>query len=300
MELLHLILSEHPAILEEGKALVDTRIRREILARLPEAPGVYFFHDDSGKVIYVGKSNDIRKRVVSHFANDKTVKGAAMKDRIADVSWELTGSETLALLRESAEIKRMMPVFNKQGRRKGTTYGLFHASDEQGYLHLSILALGKRKCPVHTFSTKAEARAFMVRLWEEFDLCQKLCGMYKSSESCFYHTIGKCHGACVGREHPESYNARVNAALDRYRFQVNDFALVDLGRHEDERSVMVVQGGEYKGYGYFSQEFIATHREELPSLVAPQDHDRDARMILRQAFRNGNYLDLITLGTSRD
>ncbi|MBE0640871.1 MAG: GIY-YIG nuclease family protein [Bacteroidales bacterium] len=275
---------------------MNSRIRKDILNGLPQAPGIYFFHNEEGKVIYVGKSNDIRKRVVSHFANDKTVKGAAMREAITDVSYELTGSETLALLRESAEIKRLLPVFNIQGRRNVTTYGLFAVKDEQGYINLNILALGRRSAPVYTFSSKTEARAFLLRIWQEYRLCQKLCGMYKSTASCFHHSIGQCKGACVGEEHPTAYNHRVEDALTRYRIQLNDFMLIDLGRHDEERSVILVKGGEYRGYAFLSPEFIEHQPEDIPALIIPQPHDRDARMILAQALRNSTYLKVIPRG----
>lgn len=296
LELFMKILSENPVILQEALPVLNSRIRRDILNGLPQAPGIYFFHNEEGKVIYVGKSNDIRKRVVSHFANDKTVKGAAMREAITDVSYELTGSETLALLRESAEIKRLLPVFNIQGRRNVTTYGLFAVKDEQGYINLNILALGRRSAPVYTFSSKTEARAFLLRIWQEYRLCQKLCGMYKSTASCFHHSIGQCKGACVGEEHPTAYNHRVEDALTRYRIQLNDFMLIDLGRHDEERSVILVKGGEYRGYAFLSPEFIEHQPEDIPALIIPQPHDRDARMILAQALRNSTYLKVIPRG----
>jgi DNA polymerase-3 subunit epsilon len=296
LEVLLKILREKPSVLGETMPILNSRIRKEILNALPQSPGIYFFHNEEGRVIYVGKSNDIRKRVVSHFANDKTVKGTAMREAITDVSFELTGSETLALLRESAEIKRLLPVFNVQGRRNVTTYGLFAAKDDRGYINLNILALGKRKDPAYTFSSKTEARAFLQRIWEEHKLCQKLCGMYKTSASCFHYSIGQCNGACLGTEPPQRYNHRVEAALDRYRFQMNDFMLVDAGRYEDERSVMLVSGGEYRGFTFLSTDFLENHFQEIPGLITPQPHDRDARNILAQAIRNGSCLQIIPLG----
>ncbi|HFB99298.1 MAG TPA: DNA polymerase III subunit epsilon, partial [Phaeodactylibacter sp.] len=111
-------------------------ITLEKLHELPEATGVYYFHDKNGTVIYVGKSINIKKRVVEHFTA-KTDKAYKLQQYVDDISYEITGSELVALLFESNEIKRLLPSINKAQRRRFFPYVLFEYENQNGYRCLS-------------------------------------------------------------------------------------------------------------------------------------------------------------------
>ncbi|UOQ77162.1 nucleotide excision repair endonuclease [Hymenobacter sp. 5516J-16] len=118
-------------------ALLPPNITPEKVASLPQEAGVYYFHDEQGEVIYVGKSINIYKRIQQHFAVDyKSRKSIEFKNSISDITWELTGSELVALLYESHEIKRMKPLYNRAQRRSVFPAGIFLRTDENGYKHL--------------------------------------------------------------------------------------------------------------------------------------------------------------------
>ncbi|MDV7400750.1 nucleotide excision repair endonuclease, partial [Arthrospira platensis SPKY1] len=91
------------------------------LHALPDACGVYYLHNEKGEVVYVGKSINIRKRVAEHFA-DKTEKAGKLQRMVHEVSYELTGSELVALLLESHEIKRLRPPVNRAQRVRSFPY----------------------------------------------------------------------------------------------------------------------------------------------------------------------------------
>ena len=98
---------------------------KSLVEGLPKTPGVYYFANADGELIYVGKSINIHDRVLSHLNNNLHKKAVEMKDAIAHVSFELTGNELVALLLESAEIKRHQPLYNRQQRRTFYNYGLY-------------------------------------------------------------------------------------------------------------------------------------------------------------------------------
>ena len=81
-------------------------ISKETLDKVPEETGVYYFYNGKGDIIYIGKSNNIRKRVLNHFAEKNQNKALKMKNEVHDISFEVTGSELIALLLESDEIKK--------------------------------------------------------------------------------------------------------------------------------------------------------------------------------------------------
>ncbi|MBL0102711.1 MAG: nucleotide excision repair endonuclease [Bacteroidetes bacterium] len=100
----------------------------KILDKLPETSGVYYMHNVAGDVIYVGKSTNIRKRILSHFNNKGTKKGIELRNAIHDISFEETGNELIALLLESEEIKKLQPIFNRLQRKTIFNHGILPIS----------------------------------------------------------------------------------------------------------------------------------------------------------------------------
>ena len=120
-------LPDHHALLDPCKVKV-----------LPEEPGVYYFYNQDAELIYIGKSRNIRSRVLSHFSNHSTGKAMQMSAQIADIGCECTGSELIALLKESFEIKKHKPLFNRRQRRSLFRYELISYTDNKGYLRFEL------------------------------------------------------------------------------------------------------------------------------------------------------------------
>jgi len=122
-----------------------------------------------------------------------------MVGAMADITWELTGSELVALLLESYHIKQQIPLYNRAQRRKGTSYGLYVETDDNGYLNLKITNKTEISTPIANFTSQVIARKVLGDLIEEYSLCQKLCGLYSATGGCFHSQIGLCKGACKAR-----------------------------------------------------------------------------------------------------
>ena len=135
-------------------------LSNEKIDSLPGKPGVYYFFDNRNTIIYIGKSNDIHQRVLSHLGNAKTKRAIEMRNQIADVSWEETGSELIALLLESSEIKKYKPLYNRLQRRSAHNYGLFSFEDENGYINLEIKRIVEDEIPVTSFHFQQEGFGF--------------------------------------------------------------------------------------------------------------------------------------------
>ena len=249
---------------------------------LPEDVGVYYFHDEEGKLLYVGKSKNIYKRIHTHLNNEKTARYVEMKSRIASIDYELTGSELIALLKESHEIKAMKPCFNRAQRRTMSQYGLYSFEDENGYLNLRIKRNNDtNETPVLCFSSMKSARGTLFKWVEEYELCQKLCGLYESAGACFSYGLGECHGACIGEEPANQYNQRVRKLLKKYSIVESNMLIIDHGRDEEEISVVQVDHGKYLGYGFISRA-LADSEEDLKDCIRPFPDNRETRMIIRQ------------------
>lgn len=265
-----------------------------LVEKLPEATGVYYFYDADGNIIYIGKSNNIRQRFLSHMTNTTSKKALNMANSVNDVSVEITGSELVALLLESYEIKKHKPLYNRSQVRSVFTYGISASYNMEGYIELAIVKSNAKTETFTSFVNQESARSFMHELVDRYELCQKLCGVYDSGSSCFNYKVKKCKGACISEESAESYNVRAKEAMDQYRFSSDNFFLIDKGRSKEERAVVQVKNGRYCGFGYVSGDEGVNEAEELSSVIKNYPDDRDVRQILRNYISSGKPERLIT------
>ena len=221
------------------------------LEKLPETPGVYYFHDQKGKVIYVGKAKNLRRRVCSHFSNNKP--GRQKQDflrNIYSISHETTGTELMAFLLECVEIRRLWPAYNRSMKRFQQTYRLYIYEDRSGYARLVLEKHRRQLLPVYTFSLLWEGQNILWKLIRQFNLCPKLCFIQKGEGACEGMKEDYCQGACEHKEPPEAYNQRVQQAVEGLIGSLPTFTLVDEGRHPDEKSCILVEQGRFYGMGY--------------------------------------------------
>ena len=269
-------------------ALLPPLITPEKVAGLPQEAGVYYFHDEQGEVIYVGKSINIYKRIQQHFAVDyKSRKSLEFKNAIADITWELTGSELVALLYESHEIKRLKPLYNRAQRRSVFPAGIFLRTDEQGYKRLYYGRADDHAAahPLIALGNQFKAKGFLFHKVSKYNLCQKLCDLYKTPGACFDYQVHRCQGACLGLEPPETYNQRVEQAIESFTYEHGSFVVVGPGRSELEQSVVVVENGRYLGFGYVDETFSARRLTDFKDVITRYNDNKDVQQIIRQYVR---------------
>ncbi len=294
--LLEILLNIDPNLSEINLQGLNSNLKPEIIRSIPEETGVYYFHNDAGDIIYVGKSKNIHSRVIQHFNNNSSRKAMEMKHEIADISYEKTGSELIALLLESNEIKSRLPKYNRAQRRTSYQYGIYDHPDANGYLNLKIERVNNESAPITSFSTKKSATEFIHRLVEDYSLCQKLCGLYKTDANCFHYTIKQCNGACIGEEPVDVYNTRIMAALSRFDYDEDSFLIIDKGRTKDEKSIVVVRHGIYQGYGFVTNEILAHDAEYISDYIRSYPDNRDIKQIIRSYLKGDKAIRVVSLG----
>ncbi|MDJ0365382.1 exonuclease domain-containing protein [Hymenobacter sp. H14-R3] len=269
-------------------ALLPPLITPEKVAALPQETGVYYFHNEAGEVIYVGKSINIYKRIQQHFAVDvKSRKSLDFKNSIADITYELTGSELVALLYESHLIKQLKPAYNRAQRRSVFPAGIYLKTDDDGYKRLYYGRADARnlEIPIIALGNQYKAQGFLYHKVAKYNLCQKLCGLYKTESSCFAYQVHQCQGACVGQEPPESYNQRVDAAIDSITYEHESFVVIGTGRRATEQSLVVIENGRYVGFGYVDETFTARKLADFRDAVKHYADNKDVQQIIRQYVR---------------
>ncbi|HZK93242.1 MAG TPA: exonuclease domain-containing protein [Prolixibacteraceae bacterium] len=270
-------------------------LSNEKMAAIPGKTGVYYFYDTQGNIIYVGKSKDIHQRVLTHFSNSQTKKAIEMRDKIADVSWEETGSELVALLLESSEIKMHKPLYNRSQRRSAFNFGLFSFEDSAGYLHLKIKPIEGEEIPLTTFHFQPEGLDYLHNLADKYALCKKLCHLDSNSGECFESQIHHCQGACIGLESPANYNLRVNKSVYPLQYRSPNFFVIDQGRNNDENAIIKISSGRYVGFGYISTECASNNLESLHDCIQKHNDNRDIRVIIKGYLNRSKNLKIIEI-----
>jgi len=264
-----------------------------IIRNLPRKTGVYYFLNDQGDLIYIGKSKNIRSRIMSHFQDARTRRSQNMLEQINDIAYETTGSELIALLKESHEIKQYKPLFNRRQRKGSTDFGVYYYHDSSGYIRFQVNRNQDDQGLLTAFSSYRQARAYLFNLCEYYNLCQKLCGLYESAGACFYYHVDQCAGACVGKETAESYNQRAFQAIENLNMEHQNFFIVESGRDAEEWAVVQIENNHYKGYGYIDDPGFQWNVEPLRDAIQFYPDNQDVQRILRQYLRTGNHFRII-------
>ncbi|MDA9073512.1 exonuclease domain-containing protein [bacterium] len=262
------------------EATLPPLLDKQVVDKLPERHGVYYFKNEQKEVIYVGKANNIKQRVISHFY-DKKKKEITMCLETADISYTETGSELIALLRESSEIKHLYPKFNRAQRKAGEAVGLFSYEDQKGIVHLAFNRLKLTPNPLMKFYSMAACRSMLEKVCEEFELCPKYCHLQTNVNACFHYQLQQCKGICTGKEALESYNKRVYEAIKSLGLQTENLVIKESGRNNKEIGFALILNGIYQGFGYVDKKIKIEDTDDYQLYLQPQQDNRDVQRILK-------------------
>ncbi|WP_281298736.1 exonuclease domain-containing protein [Flavobacterium limnophilum] len=264
----------------------------DIVESLPSKTGVYYIHREDGSLIFIGKSRNIRKRVNQHFTGI-TKSAKKIQNEVFTVTYEETGSELIALLKESEEIKIHRPIYNRMSPKSNFSWAIYAEKDANGYLNLKLQKADRRKKEIKSYTSQQEGKEALFRISSHYNLCQKLTGLYETKTHCFQHTINECDGACVGKISALEYNERVQAFIEKNLFDNKTLAILDRGRSITERSVIFVEKGVYKGYAFYDLNYQINTIEILRNIITPMPSNRDTRNSIQSYMRKSKTIKII-------
>jgi DNA polymerase-3 subunit epsilon len=209
------------------------------------------------------------------------------------VTHEETGSELIALLKESEEIKINKPIYNRAQRKSIFQYALYDNVDENGYISIKIQKADGRKKEITAFTSLQEGKNALFRIIDKYNLCQKINGLYETQNGCFQYKIKECNGACLGIEPTENYNERVEEFINEMMFENNNMIVIDRGRKFDERSAVLIENGIYKGYCFYELNYQVTNIDVLKNILIPMQNNRDTRQIIQSYLRKNRVLKIL-------
>jgi len=119
--------------------VLPPHLSRNYIDRLPSQPGVYYFRDQKGKIIYIGKAKNLKKRVCSHFSgNSSSKQRQEFLKNIHNIDYDICGTELMALILEATQIQKFWPENNRALKRFEQKYALYEYVDQNGYIRLGI------------------------------------------------------------------------------------------------------------------------------------------------------------------
>lgn len=190
---------------------------RPFLESLPSVPGVSLFHSESDPLpLYIGKSVNIRSRVLSHL---RTPEEAAMLRQSRRISWIGTAGEIGALLLEARLIKEQQPLFNKRLRRNRQLCALTLRDGKVDVVYSRDVDFSHAPDLFGLFANRRAALAALQSLADEQKLCYGRLGLEPLSRgrACFRAALKRCAGVCCNKESPQEHDARLQASLEKLR-----------------------------------------------------------------------------------
>ncbi len=244
--------------------------------QLPNKPGVYYFHNNKAKIVYVGKAKDLNKRVNSHFSNNKpTRQKQDFLREIHNISFQVCGSELMAFILESVEIKRLWPIYNRSQKGFEQAYGLYVFEDGRGFKRLVIEKKKKQLKPLYAFNYLLEGHNMLKKLVVDFGLCSRLC------------FIDTSIGSCLPDEEnlsADEYNERVNEAMNYLIKSLPSFAVEEDASPMDKemKGVILMENGRFFGMGYIPVSTKVSTLEALKSYITPYPENGYIRGLVYQ------------------
>jgi DNA polymerase-3 subunit epsilon len=269
---------------------------------LPESAGVYRFYGEDDALLYVGKSTNIRNRVLEHFAQDhRSTKEHELSRQVRRVDWVETAGELGALLHEAAAVKTEKPVHNRRLRATAATWTLRLAPVGEGparaeIVELDALEAADREEVYGTFKDRKAAKRALDEIVRAHQLCSRALGLddapMDGRSSCFAYQLKRCKGACVGREPPKLHDIRVRLALAGLRMKPWPYRGRVAIAERDWRGVEdwhVLHGWRWLGTVHELEDARALRNDDAP-------FDPDVYRLLKRWLADPGGLRIVELG----
>ncbi|WP_106478079.1 exonuclease domain-containing protein [Phytohalomonas tamaricis] len=212
---------EQYASKQQNNRNLPANLDADLLEEVPARPGVYLFYGHNHLPLYVGKSVNLRSRVLNHFSSDHSNdREMQISQQVQHIEWRETAGDLGAQLLEAQLVKQLSPIYNRQLRRRSTLVSWYWPAQAMNPELADGKMLGHAKHggeAYGTFRSRKEATQALKGIAEEHKLCPQVLGIERSKGRCFAYQIKRCNGACCGVETLEEHTQRARTALERLR-----------------------------------------------------------------------------------
>jgi DNA polymerase-3 subunit epsilon len=237
---------------------------QKLINKLPNDVGIYYFHDQNGKIIYIGKSNNIKNRVNQHLTG-KSKKSLNIQLEAFDITFERTGSELIALLKENTEIKKHKPKFNKLLKKIIKKFCLEICENLDGDKYLRICHYDDTVNYLECYSSLKTANNRLEFFKKKYELSDSI----------------------------KKNNTNINLLIKDLSYKFKNMLLIDKGRDIDEKSVIVVKNNNYIGYGFFTLNHQISNFEVLDALIVKNEYIENSKEVILKYLKKHKIEKLI-------
>ncbi|MEN1783525.1 MAG: exonuclease domain-containing protein [Bacteroidota bacterium] len=266
------------------EATLPPHLDQDQVAQLPQQPGVYYFLDQKGTIIYVGKAKNLKKRVLGHFY-DQSEHEIRLCREVARIDYDRSGGELIALLMESAAIKQHFPKFNRAQKRVVKRYAIFLYEDRNGRAHLGFADHKQVRDPLTVLHSPTECRMVLKQLSDTFQLCPRYCQLVPLQATNLRCLSRTCDSHCSGAGAIADHNAKVQQAVTALAMPKGTLLLRQPGRDPNEQAFIYIEDGQYEGYGFIDAKHPVDTIEDIRAFLIPQKATLETQRIVESAIR---------------
>lgn len=269
VELFKLLLLKDNEKIIVNSLITETKVSSKnkwqtLINKLPNDVGIYYFHDQDGKIIYIGKSNNLKNRVNQHLTG-KSKKSLDIQLEVFDITFERTGSELIALLKENTEIKKHKPKFNKLLKKIIKKFCLEVCESSEGNKYLRICHYDDTINYLEYYSSLKTAN-------KRLELLKKIYSLNETSKK---------------------NNLQIDMLIKDLSYKFKNMLLVDKGRDIDEKSVIVVKDNHYIGYGFFTLNHQISNFDVLDTLIVKNEYIENSKEVILKYLKKNKIEKLI-------
>ncbi|MDD5463157.1 MAG: exonuclease domain-containing protein [Methylococcales bacterium] len=277
-----------------NRSSLPSHIDPLLIHELPEGPGVYLFYGENNLPLYIGKSINIKQRVLSHFSADhRHSKEMSLSQQLRRIDWIETAGELGALLTEAKLIKQLTPIHNRRLRRKEDlcAWQLLQENEQlrPKLIWANDLDFGAQNNLYGLYHSQRDAQKALRGIADQYQLCLSIFGLEKTvkGRACFAHQIRKCKGACVGHEQPLQHAARLLAAMTKLKLATWPY----------RSAVGIKEGDELHIIDHWCYLGTAKQEADVHELLASgrPAFDRDMYLMLNKALKKSTVISLASL-----
>ncbi|HME41307.1 MAG TPA: exonuclease domain-containing protein [Steroidobacteraceae bacterium] len=207
-----------------GARKLPPNLPPDLADELPEGPGVYRFFGADGELLYVGRCSSLRTRVLEQLADAQPEsRQQKLAYQVRRVDWVQTAGELGAMLLEAQWIKTLKPAYNRRVKEKAGTFTLRPAGGRIETVPIDAVAIEDLTQCFGVFHSAQDARKALLDIAHARQLCSKVLGLEQSEGSCLAFQVGKCRGACIGKEPLLLHNTRLQLALSSLKLKAWPF-----------------------------------------------------------------------------
>jgi DNA polymerase-3 subunit epsilon len=258
--------------LGSGDSFLPNHIPNEEFQQLPTTAGIYFFKNEKGEHLYIGKALNIKKRVRSHFNPDGGERQQFFLREIAHIEFQETGTELLASLMEDAAIRKHFPKYNKAQKKKAHPFHLISFFDQKGIHRLQVIK-GKTAQSIHSFPSMKAAYQWLNALKDEHHIQGRWIGLHNFQGEELQDEISV-------------HNQALENALQTMIAKQPSYLVIGRGRKDNEKSFVWVQRGNLKGYAFVDRDQRIEHEEELDWIIQPLPSSEITPYLLKSHFES--------------